>query len=66
MIRPQRRPLPAVTEQETPGSGPAGTAGRATPGTSAPPAAESTRTQCVRGVVTLAGPGRGIWNKGFP
>lgn len=66
MIRPQHRPLPAVTKHEAPGSGPAGTMGRATPGTNAPPAAESTRTQCVHGVAALAGHSRGIGTRGFP
>lgn len=52
MIRPQHKPLQAVTKHEAPGSGPAGMMSRATPAT-APPVAESTRTQCVHGVAAL-------------
>lgn len=47
MIRPQHKPLQAVTKQEVPGSGPAGMMSRATPSDSAPPVAESTRTHSV-------------------
>lgn len=47
MIRPQHRSLQAVTKHEVPESGHAGKKGRASPGYSAPPAAESTRTHSV-------------------
>lgn len=42
MLRPQHRPLLAVTKHRKPGSGPTGRMGRITPSYSAPLVAEST------------------------
>lgn len=65
MIRPQHKPLQAVTKHEAPESGPAGMMSRATPSNSAPPVAESTRTHSVF-MGCYRGRPRWVWDKKLP
>lgn len=53
MVRPQHRPLQAVTKRGMPGSGPAGRMGRATPRLLCLSGREHQDTQCVCGMANL-------------
>lgn len=65
MIRPQHRPLRAVTKREAPGSSPRGWRAGLHPRLCPSSGGEHQDAQCVRGMAALAG-GQGCGARGFP